>query len=117
LAELNNSMGQSYIENMNSAKNLSDYSLQKQMDYDSSLLGQAKPYIDTASSIVGIGTSLADIYLGFEKLDIAKDQLSMSKEQWAETKEELARVKRTRAINDQRFLASTPATAPQPVTS
>ena len=51
--------------------------------------------------VQGLG-SLANIYMGFKGLDLAKQQLGLAKEQWATTKDEINRIKRVRQkINKQ----------------
>lgn len=73
--------------------------------YQNSFVGQAQPYIQGAASLASIGGSLADIYLGFQKMDIAKQQLGMAKEQWAEQKKELAHVRGVRKRLNASYMA------------
>lgn len=93
------------IDLMTSQKNAVDYSLKKQQDADKSVIGQMSPYLDTASKAVQGISSLANIYLGFERLGLMEDQIKIAKEQWGETKQELAHVKGVRKKINSNYMA------------
>ncbi len=63
-----------------------------EMTNQNSVMGQLSPYISGASNAISGFSSLADIYTGFKRLDIAEESLDITKEKWAMTKQELARI-------------------------
>ena len=81
------------------------YWMDRQKAFDSSFMGQASPYIKGFAGITqGLG-SLANIYTGFQQLDMMRDQLDIAKDQWAETKNELNRIKGVRNRLNTQYMA------------
>ena len=74
-------------------------------DYLKTPMGKADPYIKGASAVVGIGTSLASIYLGVQQLDLAKKAEKRADESWQEQKKELAHVRGVRKRLTSQYMA------------
>ena len=54
--------------------------------------------------VQGLG-SLANIYLGFQGLDLAKKQMGLAKDQWRETKNEINRIRNVRNKINKQYMA------------
>lgn len=64
--------------------------------YDPSQNSWQNQYLSPAlKGISGLGT-LANVWMGFQNLGLAKQQMGLAKEQWGETKQELNRIKQVR---------------------
>lgn len=80
-----------------------DYNLQKQKDYDASIIGQASPYINAASSVVNTVASVASIYAGLENLSLAKKADKRAEATFQAQMGELKRLQKVIADNDARM--------------
>ena len=61
-------------------------------------------YLSPALKGIGALGSLANIWMGFQGLDLAKQQLGLAKEQWATTKDEINRIKGVRNKLNQQYV-------------
>lgn len=59
--------------------------------------GNVDQGLGMAGKVIGGISSLANIYLGFQNLGMAKDELKIKKDQWKESKAELNHMRATRA--------------------
>lgn len=58
--------------------------------------GKMDTFMGNAGKVIGGVSSLANIYLGFKQLDMAKQELGIKKDQWAMAKGELKHMQDTR---------------------
>jgi len=93
---LNNETTRLLNDSIRSSTKARDYDLAKAKAFDESFLGKASPYISGFSNIAsGLG-SLANIYTGFQQLDMMKDEIDIAKQKWATTQQEIARIQGVR---------------------
>lgn len=64
--------------------------------YDANQNSWQNQYLKPVTQGIQGLSSLANIYLGFQQLDMMKQQLGIAKEQWATTKAEIARINQAR---------------------
>lgn len=81
----------------------SDYTYDKSVAYDKSLMGQADPYIKGGTALINGAASLASIYTGLEQLSLMKKADNRADEAWQMQKEELTHLKSVRARNNEKM--------------
>ena len=72
---------------------------------DSSLFDNASSILGATGKALGAVSSLANIYLGFQSLKLAKEELGIKKDKWKMAKDELQHMQGTRKHITQTYMA------------
>jgi len=90
-------------DSMNQNLNLQKQLFNQNSDY---LNGWQHQYLEPASKIMGVASSLGNLFLGFKQYGLAKEQMGLAREKWSMTKDELNRIKGLRSKLTKQYMGA-----------